>query len=71
MDALPAVARRLAERADEHGRKKLLNDLRYLAYSVESPDDSVQRIMTYVIGQPCLLPRFFAHETFRDCSLVS
>ncbi|MCJ1329290.1 hypothetical protein MMC10_005969 [Thelotrema lepadinum] len=45
MEALSTEVKKLAHAADEHGRKKLLNELRDLAYSIESPDDSVQRIM--------------------------
>ena len=57
MEALSTEVKKLAHAADEHGRKKLLNELRDLAYSIESPDDSVQRIMYQVADFPAILAK--------------
>ena len=38
----------LVSRADDAARKKVINELRDLAYSIESPDDTMQRIMFLV-----------------------
>ncbi|CAI7614810.1 unnamed protein product [Penicillium glandicola] len=45
MDALLAQAKALIETADEAGRKQILDSLRNLSYSLESSQDSAQRIM--------------------------
>lgn len=38
----------LASNADEAGRKKIIDGLRELSYSIETPDDTVQRLMYMV-----------------------
>lgn len=48
MDALFAQAREAAKTADEAQRKKLIDDLRDLAIELETPWDSMQRIMYLV-----------------------
>ncbi|KAK9329117.1 S-adenosyl-L-methionine-dependent methyltransferase [Lipomyces starkeyi] len=45
MDAFLAQAKALVKTADEAGRKKILDTLREVSYSLESPQDSAQRIM--------------------------
>ena len=45
MDSLLSLAKAIAKDADEAGRKKLLDTLRDVAYSIESPEDTIQRIM--------------------------
>ena len=45
MDNLLSLAKAIAKDADEAGRKKLLDTLRDVAYSIESPEDTIQRIM--------------------------
>ncbi|KAI9655761.1 MAG: hypothetical protein M1821_005196 [Bathelium mastoideum] len=45
MDSLFAQVKSLAENADEAGRKKLLDGLRGLQYAIETPQDSIQRIV--------------------------
>lgn len=44
MDALIKQVKHEANSLDEVGRKKILDDLRDLALSIETPEDSVQRI---------------------------
>ena len=48
MDALIEQAQHLASSSDEAGRKKLIDAFRNLSYALESPDDTLQRIMYYV-----------------------
>ena len=48
MDTFISLAKTLAKDADEAGRKKVLDTLRDVAYSIESPEDTIQRIMFYV-----------------------
>lgn len=48
MDTFISLAKTLAKDTDEAGRKKVLDTLRDLAYSIESPEDTIQRIMFYV-----------------------
>ncbi|KFY92681.1 hypothetical protein V500_04072, partial [Pseudogymnoascus sp. VKM F-4518 (FW-2643)] len=45
MDAFSAQAKALIKTNDEAGRKKILDTLRDLCYSLESAQDSAQRIM--------------------------
>lgn len=51
MDAFVGQAKALVKTADEAGRKQLLDTLRDLFYSLESPQDSAQRIMYLVRSQ--------------------
>jgi hypothetical protein len=51
MDALFAHVREAAKTADEAQRKKIIDDLRDLSIELESPWDSMQRIM-YLVGIP-------------------
>lgn len=44
MDALIKHVKHEANSLEEVGRKKILDDLRDLALSIETPEDSVQRI---------------------------
>lgn len=48
MDAFIAQGKALVASADEAGRKKALDCLRDLAYEIESPEDTIMRIMFYV-----------------------
>ena len=48
VDAIVALAKSLTKEEDEAERKKLLDTLRDVAYSIESPEDTMQRIMFYV-----------------------
>lgn len=48
MDTFLSLAKTLADDVDEAGRKKVLDTLRDVAYSIESPEDTIQRIMFYV-----------------------
>jgi demethylsterigmatocystin 6-O-methyltransferase len=52
-------AREFVESADEAGRKQLLDELRNLSYSMESPQDTAQRIM-YLVLSPAL--RIILHK---------
>ena len=45
MEAVMNQAKRLAETVSEKERKKLIDGLRDLSYSLETPDDTIQRIM--------------------------
>lgn len=45
MENFLSLAKTIARNADEAGRKKLLDTLRDVAYSIESPEDTIQRIM--------------------------
>jgi demethylsterigmatocystin 6-O-methyltransferase len=46
MDAIISQVQALAKTADEAGRKKLVDDgLRDLSYSLETPQDTAQRVM--------------------------
>lgn len=53
MEALTQEVRRLVEAGDEKTRKDVLDALHKLSVSIESPDDTVQRLTFYV-----RLPRF-------------
>lgn len=55
MDAFIAQAKALVKTADEAGRKKILDTLREVSYSLESPQDSAQRIM-YLVRSFLLCP---------------
>ena len=48
VDTIVALAKTLTKENDEAERKKLLDTLRDVAYSIESPEDTMQRIMFYV-----------------------
>ena len=48
INAIVALAKSLTKEEDEAERKKLLDTLRDVAYSLESPEDTMQRIMFYV-----------------------
>ena len=48
MDTAFDQIRALAQGADEATRKKVLDSLRDLTYSLETPQDSIQRIIFYV-----------------------
>lgn len=48
MDRFLSLAKTLADGTDEAGRKKVLDTLRDVAYSIESPEDTIQRVMFYV-----------------------
>lgn len=48
MDALLAQIKTLTASADEAGRMKVIDGLRDLAISIESPEDTMQRIMYQV-----------------------
>jgi demethylsterigmatocystin 6-O-methyltransferase len=45
MDAVIAQVQALAKMVDEAGRKTLLDGLRDLSYSLETPQDTAQRVM--------------------------
>ena len=45
MDKLIAQVKHDADTGDEAVRKKLLQSLRELAFSIESPEDTIQRVM--------------------------
>lgn len=48
MEALAQEVRRLVEAGDEKTRKDVLDALNKLSVSIESPDDTVQRLTFYV-----------------------
>lgn len=48
MDALITHVKATAANADEAGRKKIIDDLRDLSIELETPWDSMQRIMYLV-----------------------
>jgi demethylsterigmatocystin 6-O-methyltransferase len=48
MEAIIDQAKRVASNANENERKKIIDDLRDLSYSLETPDDTSQRIMYLV-----------------------
>lgn len=48
MDDLAAHVKAAAATADEAGRKKIIDDLRDLSIELETPWDSMQRIMYLV-----------------------
>jgi hypothetical protein len=52
MEALISHVKATANKADEAGRKKIIDGLRDLAYSIESPEDTMQRIMFQVLKLP-------------------
>jgi demethylsterigmatocystin 6-O-methyltransferase len=52
MDALIAEVKRLAVNADEKSRRQIMDSLHNLAYSIETPQDTIQRIM-YSVRVPC------------------
>ncbi|KAF7589009.1 hypothetical protein BBP40_004940, partial [Aspergillus hancockii] len=47
MEPIAAQVQQLAARADDVGRQQIIVALRNLSYSLESPDDTMQRIMHY------------------------
>lgn len=49
MDALFVEVKNAASKADEAGRKKMIDELRGLAMAIESPEDTMQRIMFQVL----------------------
>jgi demethylsterigmatocystin 6-O-methyltransferase len=49
MDSVLSSVQTLASNADEAGRKKIIDGLRDLAISLETPWDAMQRIM-YLVG---------------------
>lgn len=49
MNELIARVRDEAKSADENGRKQLLDSLRNLSYEIETPQDTMQRIM-FMVG---------------------
>ena len=56
MDALIASVQSMAKTADEAGRKKLIDALNNLALSIESPQDSMQRLLYLVGAAPSPFP---------------
>lgn len=50
MDALIAQVKDSASKVDEAGRKKIIDGLRDLALSIESSEDTMQRIMFQVMS---------------------
>ena len=48
MDTFLSLAKTIAKDVDEASRKKVLDTLRDVAYSIESPEDTIQRSMFYV-----------------------
>ena len=48
MDAFMSLAKKVVSDTNEAGRKKVLDTLRDVAYSIESPEDTIQRVMFYV-----------------------
>ena len=48
MEAVIDQAKRVASNADEVERKKIIDGLRDLSYSLEAPDDTMQRVMYLV-----------------------
>ena len=48
MNELIARARDEAESTDEFGRKQILDSLRKISYEIETPQDTMQRIMFMV-----------------------
>lgn len=48
MEALAQEIRRLVEAGDEKTRKDVLDALQKLSVSIETPDDTVQRLTFYV-----------------------
>lgn len=48
MDKVAAEVREIASTANDAERRKLLDDLRELQYSLESPHDTLNRIIYYV-----------------------
>jgi demethylsterigmatocystin 6-O-methyltransferase len=57
MDAIIAQAKSLAKTADEGARKQLLDALRDLSYSLETPQDTIQRVQYQVRNRCCPSPR--------------
>ena len=53
MEALFSQVKASASKADEAGRKKIIDGLRDLALSIESSEDTMQRIMFQVLKLPC------------------
>lgn len=49
METITTQVKNLASTANEAARKKMIDQLRDLSYSLESPDDTLQRIM-YLVG---------------------
>ena len=45
MERIAEEVKRLATDSDEASRKRLIDDLREISYSIETPDDTMQRLM--------------------------
>ena len=55
MEAFIAQAKNLAKAADEAGRKQILDTLRDVQYSIETPYDTLQRLSCLV----SMLPAYY------------
>lgn len=53
MEEITNTVTRLAKDVDEEGRKKLADGLRDLSFSLETPHDTLQRIM-FMVGSDLL-----------------
>ena len=49
MERIEEEVKRLASNSDESGRKKIIDSLREISYSIETPDDTLQRL-TYTVS---------------------
>ena len=49
MEGIEEEVKRLASSSDESGRKKIIDSLREISYSIETPDDTLQRL-TYTVS---------------------
>lgn len=58
MERFANQVRLLAQDADDATRKKILDDLRDLAYSLETPQDTMQRISYMVCDLSIILKKF-------------
>ena len=56
MEAALETIKNLADRADATTRRHMIDGLRKLSYSLETPDDTLQRLMYAVCQAPLKLP---------------
>lgn len=67
MDSLFSQVRASASKANEAERKKIIDGLRDLAFSIESPEDTMQRIMFQVSQLPRSSEPFTGFERYHLC----
>jgi demethylsterigmatocystin 6-O-methyltransferase len=61
MEYFTAEVRTMAATADDAGRRKILDSVRELQYSLETPHDTLNRVIYYV-SMPLVLPVAYVED---------